>query len=119
MVERAPGAKARFAATLPNYKLVFGGWSRVWRGGTASIQGSSGDRVLGGIYEITEQDLARLDKSEGCPGEYKHLTVVVYPDMGKPVEAVTYIRANQSEETKPSADYLARIKQGYQDWGLT
>ena len=118
MAERASGAKARQAATLPNYRLVFSGWSRAWRGGTASIQASHGDRVLGGVYEITEQDLARLDKHEGYPNDYTHVTVTVYPDTGGPLEAVTFIRPRQLEESKPSPEYLARIREGYRDWGL-
>ena len=118
MAERAPGAKARFAATLPNYKIVFSGWSRAWRGATATLQGSHGDKVLGGVYEITEQDLCRLDKSEGYPTEYTHLTVTVFPDTGRPVEAVTFIRPRQMDASKPSPEYLARIKEGYKDWGL-
>ena len=118
MSERVPGAKPRFAATLPNYKLMFSGWSRAWRGGTATLQASHGDRVLGGVYEITEQELARLDKNEGYPNEYTHLTVTVFPDTGRPVEAIAFIRPRQLEEAKPSAEYLATIKQGYSDWSL-
>jgi len=34
------------------------------------------------------------------------------------VEVVTYIMREQSEETKPSAEYLAIIQQGYRDWGF-
>jgi gamma-glutamylcyclotransferase (GGCT)/AIG2-like uncharacterized protein YtfP len=118
MAERAPGARIGQAAVLPNYKLVFSGWSRAWRGGTASIQASPGDKVMGGLYEVTEQEMARLDKYEGCPGEYKHTTVTVFPDPGGPVSAVTFIRARQLEESRPSAEYLARIREGYRDWGL-
>lgn len=118
MAERVPGAKACFAATLPNYRLVFSGYSRVWRGGTASIHASRGDKVLGGVYEITEQEMARLDKHEGYPIEYTHITVTVYRDMGGPVQAMTYVRPRQAIETKPSAEYLAHIRQGYLDWGL-
>ena len=65
MSERAPSAKPRFSATLPNYKLVFSGWSRNWRGAVASIQQSRGDKVMGGIYELSEQDIARLVQFEG------------------------------------------------------
>jgi len=118
MAERAPRAKARFSAVLPNHRLVFGGYSRLWRGGTASLQVSRGDKVLGGVYEITEQELAKLDKYEGYPTEYTHATVMVFPDMGEPVEAVTFVRPRQAAETKPSPEYLACIKKGYSDWGL-
>ena len=118
IAERVPGAKACFAATLPNYRLVFGGYSRLWRGGMANLQVSPGDKVLGGVYEITDQELARLDKYEGYPMEYTHATVMVYPDIGRPLEAMTFVRPRQVTETKPAAEYLVHLRQGYRDWGL-
>jgi gamma-glutamylcyclotransferase len=118
MSERLPDSKPLFAAVLPNYKLVFSGWSRVWHGATATLQASHGDKVAGGVYEISEHGLSLLDAKEGFPSEYKHLSVIVFPDTGKPVEAVTFIRSRQMEESRPSPDYLAVIKQGYRDWGL-
>ncbi len=113
-----PQAKALQSAVLPNYKLVFSGWSREWRGGLATLQSSHGDRVSGGIYEINEMELARLDKQKGYPAEYTRTNVVVYPDAGPSIEVITYIRPRRLEAEKPSADYLAAIKQGYLDWGL-
>ena len=77
MQECCPDSKPRFEATLPNYKLVFLGWSRKWRGGVASIKLSRGDKVLGAIYEISDIDLARLDRFEGCPDNYNRLKITV------------------------------------------
>jgi gamma-glutamylcyclotransferase len=116
MAERAPQAKARLSATLPNYKLMFAGWSRTWRGAVATIQQSHGDRVLGGVYELTEQDMEKLARFEG--EEYGTTRVTVFPDTGPAIEAVTFVRTRQKEEGKPSPEYLAVIKQGYSDWGL-
>ncbi len=116
MSERAPSAKVRFSATLPNYKLIFSGWSRNWRGAVASIQQSRGDKVLGGIYEISEQDMARLGQYEGP--EYTTANVMLFKDTGETIEAVTFTRKRQQDEGKPSAEYLAVIKQGYSDWNL-
>jgi len=42
----------------------------------------------------------------------------VMPEDGDPVEAVTYIKREQSEETPPSQEYLTTIQQGYKDWGI-
>ena len=117
MAQRAPSAKPRFSAVLPNYKLIFSGWSRTWRGAVATIQQSRGDKVMGGIYEISEQDLARLIQYEGP--DYTTTKVVVFRDTGEAVEAMTFARKRQGEEGKPSPEYLAVIKQGYLDWDLT
>lgn len=117
MSERAPSAKPRFSATLPNYKLIFSGWSRPWHGAVATIQQSRGDKVNGGIYEISEQDLSRLSQREGP--DYTTTKVIVFRDTGEAIEAVTFVRKRQGDEGKPSAEYLTAIKQGYTDWDLT
>ena len=116
MLERAPSAKPRFSTTLPNYKLIFSGWSRARRGAVASIQQSHGDRVMGGLYEINEQDMARLSQYEGT--DYTTTSVVVFRDTGEAVEAITFAKKRQQDEGKPSPEYLAVIKQGYADWDL-
>ena len=118
MAERCPEAKPKFTATLPNWKVIFTGWSRKWHGGIASIKPSKGAKVSGAIYEIAEKDLKSLDKYEGYPTIYNRIKVVVFTDAGEAVEAVTYVKVEQSEETPPSPDYLATIRQGYKDWGL-
>lgn len=116
MLERCPDSKPIFIATLPNYKFVFVGWSRQWRGGVASIQPFRGEKVLGAIYDVSDRDLKRLDSYEGYPHTSNKQNVTVFDEDGEPVQAVTYIRTLQSEETRPSEEYLAVIQQGYRDW---
>ncbi len=118
MMERCPDSEPKFTATLPNYKLVFVGWSRQWRGGVVSIRHFRGERVPGAIYEVSDKDLNRLDGYEGYPGNYNRLNVTVFSEDGEPIQAVTYIKAGQSEEAQPSPGYLAIIQQGYRDWGI-
>ena len=118
MQERCPDSKPMFVATLPNYKLVFAGWTRQWRGGKASIKLCRGERVSGAVYEISERDLSRLDRYESCPSDYNRLKVTVFDEDGKPVEAVTYIKSGQLEETLPAEEYVAVIQQGYRDWEI-
>ena len=116
MLERCPDSKPKFTATLHHYQLVFVGWTRQWRGGTASIRPFRGKKVLGAIYEVSEECLRRLDRYEGS--DYRRLNVIVNNEDGEPVEAVTYIRSRQAEEAKPSPEYLSIIQQGYKDWRL-
>ena len=118
ILERCPDSKPMFLATLHNYKLIFAGWSRQWRGGVASIKPFRGEKVLGAIYELSDRDLKRLDKYEGYPGNYNRLKVKVFDEDGEPVEAITYIKSEQSEETSPSKEYVTVIQQGYRDWGI-
>ncbi|MFC1977088.1 gamma-glutamylcyclotransferase family protein [Chloroflexota bacterium] len=115
MLERCPGSKPESIATLPNYKVVFVGWSRQWRGGKASIRLFRGGKVRGAIYDVSEQCLRQLDKYES---PYDRLKVTVFNEDGESIQAVTYIQAGQSEETRPSPEYLSVIQQGYKDWRI-
>jgi gamma-glutamylcyclotransferase len=118
MQERYPDAMPKFTATLPNFKLIFTGWSRSWHGGVASIRPLRGEKVAGAVYEISERDLRLLDKYEGYPNIYNRREVVVFSEDGEPIKAVTYFKIEQSEETQPSPEYIATIQQGYREWGI-
>ena len=115
MLERCPDSKPKLMVTLPNYNLIFAGWSRTRRGGVATIRRFGGEKVLGGIYDISEQCLRQLDRYEEG---YDRLKVTVFTEVDEPIEAITYIKSGQLEETQPSKEYLAIIQQGYRDWGL-
>ena len=118
MLQRCPGSKPRYKANLPNYKLIFAGWSRKWHGATASIKPFSGSKVTGAVYEIPEKDMKSLDKYEGYPTVYERLNVIVITEDDDPVKAITYIMKEPSEEKQPSPEYLAVIRQGYKDWSI-
>ena len=116
--ERCSGSKPKFSAVLPNYKLIFTGWSRQWKGGTASVKPFKGEKVKGAVYEISESDLRKLDKFQDYPVTYNRLNVTVWTDDGDPAPAVTYIKNEQSPETQPSLELLVAIRQGYRDWEI-
>lgn len=118
MAERCPDSVPKFVATLPNYKLVFTGWSRDWGGGVASIRRYRGGKVAGAVYEISDRDLRALDRYEGYPSVYNRVNVIVFTEDGEAVEAMAYVKREQSEDTQPSRKYLAVIGQGYKDWGI-
>jgi cation transport regulator ChaC len=118
MAERCPKAKPKFTAILPNYKVIFTDWSRKWRGGVATLRISQGAKVKGAIYEISARDLRLLDKHEDYPRTCDRMNVKVITADDEFIEAVTYIKPQQSEETAPSREYLAIIRQGYKDWRL-
>ena len=88
MKERCPDSRPLFPATLPNYKLVITGWSRKWMGGTATILRSRGDKVRGGVYEVSEADLRKLEKHEAG---YTRQNVTVF-DEDTPVRLLQTLR---------------------------
>ncbi len=117
MAERAPESKPKFIATLPNFKLTF--TARAGKqGGVASITPHRGEKVLGAVYEVSEKDLRRLDGYEDYPRTYDRRKVTVWTETNDAVEAVAYIKSDQSRELKPVPEYLAVIQQGYRDWEM-
>lgn len=117
MAERAPDSKPKCIATLPNFKLTF--TARPGRqDGVASITPHRGEKVIGAVYEISERDLKRLDRYEGYPTIYDRRKVTVWTETNEPIEAITYIKIDQAQTAKPSAEYLALIQQGYRDWQI-
>lgn len=115
MGERCPDSTPKFVATLPNYKLVFSGWSREWRGGKATIIASRGDKVHGAIYDVTEVCLKKLDRFETG---YTRMNVTVFDEDNEAIQAITYIKSGRLDNSLPSKEYGAIIRQGYQDWRL-
>ena len=119
MSERCPDAQPKFIVTLPNHKLIFAGRSKKrWNGGVASIKPFKGEKVIGAIYEISTECLRSLDRYEGYPINYDHMNVTVFTEFGDSVEAITYVKVKQSDETQPARKYLDIIQQGYKDWGI-
>jgi len=120
MTETCPQSRSMYTATLHNYRLLFAGWTRQWHGGIATIKRSTGDKVLGAIYDVPDTEWGKLDKAEDCPGNFERIKVIVNNEDGDATEAVTYIRKGQiqPDESKPSPEYLKIIQQGYKDWRL-
>jgi cation transport regulator ChaC len=114
-----PESRPLFTAFLPNYKLIFTGWNRQWRGGLASLKLVRGERVRGAVYDLTDADLRRLDKNEGCPRESRRINVGVIDEDGNMIDAVAYVKVKQSPEATPSREYLEIIRQGYRDWQIS
>lgn len=115
MQQRCPGGKPLFKATLPNYKLLFSGYSRLLHSSKATIQLNRGEKVLGGVYEVSDQELKKLASFEQG---YSQLNVNVFDEDGEQHEAVTFIKTAREAEGKPSPEYLSTIQQGYKDWRI-
>jgi gamma-glutamylcyclotransferase len=115
MKHRCPDSKPLFTATLPNYRRVITGWDRQWRGGVATIMRANGEKVRGGVYEISDADLRKLDKYEST---YSRQTVTVYDEDSTPHEVLTYVKNGQLEPSRPSQAYADVVRQGHKDWGI-
>ncbi len=131
MAERCPGSKFLKRVYLENYHFLFDGYSRRWDGAPENITESEGDVVWGGLYEISEKNLASLDKCENCNsvesksgicsqcGEdlYAREEMDFKDDNGKKIKALVYFRTGL-KEGEPSEKYLNTVVQGAHDCGL-
>lgn len=118
MEERCKTGKFRFIgkAYLKGYRFVYEGYSPYRKGAVANIVKSENDIVWGGVFEIEESCLKRLDEYEGYPSVYDRKKLKVTCE-GREFEAWVYLRKPQ-KEGNPSEDYRQIILEGAKDCDL-
>ena len=104
MTARCPGAVCLGPAWINDYALVF----RYF----ADIEPAAGGWCDGVLWEITDDNLAALDRLEGYPWHYTRFTVVVHTDRGSDT-ALVYQMTDQSYEQPPSGHYYRMVAEGY------
>lgn len=124
---RGPAMKAGKAAVLENYRLCFPVYSEYWGGGTADVVYDPGKSVSGVLFEVTEADMAVLDRKVGRQvdangkeiGFYKRLPVTVGVKRTE-VEAVTYQGTNPDRyHIPPTQAYMDLVIGAAYDYGLS
>jgi gamma-glutamylcyclotransferase (GGCT)/AIG2-like uncharacterized protein YtfP len=87
----------------------------------ANVVSSSGDRVIGCLWDIDEGKLNELDQIEGYPDLYDRILVDV-STKGKPESAFVYVMTSNTrtvlKHTHPSKKYIQTIRQGYDNAGI-
>jgi len=113
MEERCPGSSFVGAGVLEGYRFFIN------ERGYANIVPDLGSRVYGGIYRMTDADIASLDQWEGvATGCYEKETVTVTTtENGEEFDGLVYIDP-RIEPGSPREGYLEKILQGAQDCGL-
>jgi gamma-glutamylcyclotransferase len=71
--ERCSDPECLGKAYLPDYKLGFTRYSKNRESGVADILISPGEVVWGLIYQVTDHDVASLDRYEGHPNAYRRI----------------------------------------------
>ncbi|MEI8247126.1 MAG: gamma-glutamylcyclotransferase family protein [Lentisphaerota bacterium] len=112
---RCPGSVPVCAATLPGYCVT----ERQY----ADIDWCGGKRVCGGLWRITEADLAALDRYEGYPNFYWRYSVWLDLPDGNEVEAWVYEMTAKAKLTRNGIKYSPYYRQicatGAADFGIT
>lgn len=120
MRQRCPGARVLGRACLRDHVLVFPRFSRVRRGGVASVVPQAGAVVEGVLYALEPADLMALDGFEGTgAGHYTRGTLTVQDARGGAVEAWVYLAVPMGAAPHlPARDYLETILRGAVEHGL-
>lgn len=122
MRKRCPSAQFMSTARLPGFRLAFTRYSMNNRCGAADVLPEPGGAVWGVVYQIKEEDHAKLDKAEGVAVHaYKPISVEVYPegDDSQAIKALIYVVVKKKEPNpKPSAEYKAMLLNGAKAWKL-
>ncbi len=105
MGERCPHSPLQTTGWLTGWRLTFGGEEHGWDGALATIVQDPLEQVFVAIYDIAEQDVARLDEWESADsGLYRKTKVRVFTMTGA-IVAWTYV-LDAYEGGLPSASYL-------------
>lgn len=100
-------------ATLKNYRLEMLHY--------ANVIPSTGDKVIGCLWDISDEKISELDQIEGYPDLYDRILVDVSIN-GKIESAFLYVMTKNTrtilKSTQPTISYVDTIKQGYLEAGV-
>jgi gamma-glutamylcyclotransferase (GGCT)/AIG2-like uncharacterized protein YtfP len=124
MRDRCPNAEVVGIGFVENYVLRFPRLSLKRDCGVSSIEPLAGHNTWGVVYRLAEDDISRLDASEGYrvgrpagKNSYNRMTVLVRLD-GASTEVQTYIAEPQKDAPPPNVAYLTHIRDGARRHGI-
>lgn len=110
MTRRCRHASDPIPATLADHDWLINEW------GVATVEPFPGSRVHGVLWQLSEDDLAALDRAEGVPERYHRDRLTVHTAAG-PARAWVYID-HRVQPGPPRDGYLERVIGGAADHGL-
>ncbi len=118
MSRRCPGAKVLGTCWLRGVRLHFGGPSKMWKGGVATLASSDepSSGVPGLLYQVDPSHIAQLDRYEGHPYFYVRQTIEVEFDESS-TSALTYLLKEDIPSHPPAPAYLEAILRAYDHHG--
>ena len=84
---------------------------RIGGRGYATVSPSPGHHVWGAIWNVSDSDLARLDRYEGVAGGLYRREFTTVMAKNQPIDVLIYIE-NYDDHGMPRPDYLERIIAG-------
>ena len=112
MQDFAPSAKSKGVMRLDDYELAFGETKLAGKGG-CWLKPVEGSHVYGIQYELSDDDMDRMDKASGIPdGLWVHKQITLTDEGGNEIDSVTYTIPGNPQPYRPGDDYLGKIKDG-------
>lgn len=111
MKVRCPLAEKMDKAILKDYKFIIN------TRGVATIIKSEKDIVEGGLYKVTKDCVASLDRYEGVRENCYFRKTVQVIHKGKSVDAICYF-ATDEKEGRPRLGYIEKIIEGANEFCL-
>lgn len=119
MNERCPHSNRIGIGELLGHELMFPRYSKKRNCGVASVEPNGKTSVWGVLFELTDEDLASLDKSEDYRADrnnwengYNRQTCIVRLMDGTTFECITYVATAQAGQHLPNAAYKKLIVDG-------
>jgi gamma-glutamylcyclotransferase (GGCT)/AIG2-like uncharacterized protein YtfP len=118
MKRRCPDSCFLKTAYLNNAEFRYDGVSGAWDDkAVANIVSNDGEKVWGGLFEASENDLAKLDRHEGFPKSYGKKVVQVIDAEGSTYDAWVYFRIGETKGD-PSEEYRKVVLEGASNCNL-
>jgi gamma-glutamylcyclotransferase len=114
-----PNAEFVMRATLPNFRVEFRFYSESRNGGISSIVPYPSKLTRGVIYEVSEEDMQRLDELESVPEMlYVRERVLVLGEDKEYHKADLYRVVNPEGPFTPARSYIELMVEGAEEHGL-
>jgi hypothetical protein len=124
LVKRSlPNARFVTKVKVPDYRLVFTSFSEddsrgVLEGG-CHLAKATGHVLLGVLYEVSEEDLIRLDKLTRVEnGRYTRKYLSVIDEEGKKYDAVAHCIKNPKGKSHPTKEYMNHMIKGAKEFSF-
>ena len=122
MKMRCPLSKLVTKGSLSGHGLAFNKYSGGWDGGVADVIRDKDSEVWGLVFEISDSDLERLDRYEGCykdkPSLYERWKAVIDIPDGQVSDVWVYTVVKKQEFVQPTLEYLQIIKNAAVRWNF-
>lgn len=119
---RCSRPKALGVARLPNHRIGFYGYSKIWDGAIETAVPEPGHDLWGVIYELSYSDGEQLDSWQDArldgSGAYFHYPTSVVDVSGNRFGVILYKKDIQETPQTPSREYLDFILQGVREQNL-